>query len=93
MQETLLNDKNFRCTYMLCSITLRICCIKPSLVGGMFSTVLAFLVNDSPLKLLMSFVELVKLYIKITNRSIIKRSSSFNVSCSESLLEIWEEIL
>ena len=85
--------KIFRCTYMLCSISTRICCIKASLVGGMFSTVLAFLVNNSRLQLLMSFVELVKSYIKITNRSITKRSSSFNLSRSEILLEVWEEIL
>ena len=93
MQETLMNDKNSKCTYMLCSIALRICCIKASLVGGMFSTVLAFLVSNSLLQLLMSFAELVKSYIKITNRSITQRSSSFNISCSESILEIWEEIL
>ena len=74
---------------MLCSITLCICCIKGSLVGGKFSTVLAFLLNNSLLHLLMSFVELAKLYIKITNLSITKRSYPFNVSCSKSLLKIW----
>ena len=70
------------------------CWLKVSLVGGMFSTDLPFLVNSSRLQVVMSLTELVKSYSRITKCSITEMSSSVKTSAADSLLEgEWKDLI
>ena len=69
------------------------CWLKASLVVGMFSTDLPFLVNSSHLQMFMSLTELVTSYSRITKRSISETSSSVKTSVADSLLEgEWQDL-